>query len=702
MAEKYTLYLDESGDFDKDLDISWKNECLVGGLLVKEALPLKQEKARQILISSWTKTVPADAALPPEQIFRKARHATELQGGEKAAMVASVLEEAEKCGEFIVFENYQKTRILNSTLTYVNIMADGIIQLLGRLVAEHPHARVKLDVIAGFRKDTTAPVSMDRLEGYIDRRECLDRIRERLELARVKNHAVCTGKAELSFCYEDDKTNSCLILCDYICNFYLTRTAPVYRTVRENLLQKYQSKNMFSLYGNAERERAIAHCTTQDYDSALYDICTGLIRQPDTINIILTAFLQVPEGTRHNYLRILSTYFHNLIGGQRNLELGSRVLNQAEILSERLKDAGAEDLLFTLDIALYKLTICSHLGQLKPMEPLFETCRKLLEKVLVQTENLHYAFLYYNRYAVYLIDTFRMQEAFELLEQVKQQFMAYELILGEFPTLHIPKQHIRSDQLGRILGTQVQCLRWLMTQNACDYETAIQVSDQAIRNLTLDADKRRQYQYRSHIEAAAGNYEAALSDLCRGFDVTGWEAFFMPPLLSDSFALYHLSCFVRSFAENAEQYPDIAKILRKFRDNEKAFFRPDSYPAFLTCANVARAMHVLSFDTAMIKRYYKTACTDAHALQAVSTDGPHRSILFQVLKLMLQAEYIVVLKHRKDPEEENALAQLRASYESLKDSDLPESFRKLFDDLEQAFEENTAAAFLAFAKLRQY
>lgn len=700
MAEKYTLYLDESGDFDKDLDIGWKNECLVGGLLVNESLPLKEEKARQILISSWTKTVPADAALSAEQIFKKAKHATELRGADKAAMVSLVLEEAEKCGEFIIFENYRKTRIINSTLTYVNIMADGIIQLLGRLATEHPHTRVKLNVIAGFRKDTTVPVSAGRLEGYIDRRECLDRITERLELARVKNHAVYTGKAELSFRYDDDKANSCLILCDYICNFYLTRTAPVYRaargelTVGERLLQKYQPGNIFSLYGNAERERAIACCNHQDYDSALYDICTGLIRQPDTTDMILSAFLRLPERARHNYLRILSTYFNNLIGGQRNLELGSQVLSQAEMLSERLRDGGAEDLLFSLDIVLYRLTLCSHLGQLKSMESLFETCRELLKKVLLQTENLHYAFLYYNRYAVYLIDTFRVQEAFELLEQVKRQFMAYELILEELPTLHIPSRHIRSDQLGRILGTQVQCMYYLMARNACSYEDAIQVSDQAVRNLTLDADRRRQYQYRSHIEAKAGNYEVALNDLCRGFGVTGWEAFFMPPQLSDSFALYHLSCFVRRFAENAARYPDITKMLRKFRDNEKVFFQPANYPAFLTCANAAWAMHVLSFDISMVKRYYKMAFS--------LPDGPSCSVLLCMLKLMLQTEYVAVLRQRKDPEAEAALTALRASCESLKASDYPESFLQLFDHLESAFSENTEAAFLAFANLRQY
>ena len=50
MLEKFTLYLDESGDFDKDLEIPWKNECLVGGLLVNEKMP-REARAKLLLLA---------------------------------------------------------------------------------------------------------------------------------------------------------------------------------------------------------------------------------------------------------------------------------------------------------------------------------------------------------------------------------------------------------------------------------------------------------------------------------------------------------------------------------------------------------------------------------------------------------------------------------------------------------------------------
>ena len=58
---------------------------------------------------------------------------------QKKDVVCEILNQAEQMGEFVIFQNYNKARIINSTVTYVNIMADGIVQLLSRLVLENPH-----------------------------------------------------------------------------------------------------------------------------------------------------------------------------------------------------------------------------------------------------------------------------------------------------------------------------------------------------------------------------------------------------------------------------------------------------------------------------------------------------------------------------------------------------------------------------------
>ena len=54
MTKQFYLYLDESGDFDKDLLEAWKNECLVGGLLVKDS-PVSDTAIRSVWLKSWKK-----------------------------------------------------------------------------------------------------------------------------------------------------------------------------------------------------------------------------------------------------------------------------------------------------------------------------------------------------------------------------------------------------------------------------------------------------------------------------------------------------------------------------------------------------------------------------------------------------------------------------------------------------------------------
>lgn len=75
MTKQFYLYLDESGDFDKDLLEAWKNECLVGGLLVKDS-PVSDTAIRSVWLKSWKKIFPDDKNLSEEAVLKKIRHST--------------------------------------------------------------------------------------------------------------------------------------------------------------------------------------------------------------------------------------------------------------------------------------------------------------------------------------------------------------------------------------------------------------------------------------------------------------------------------------------------------------------------------------------------------------------------------------------------------------------------------------------------
>ena len=206
-------------------------------------------------------------------------------------------------GEFVIFQNYNKARIINSTVTYVNIMADGIVQLLSRLVLENPHDRIAgwcLYQIFKKRYDICCDTLIRCLD-ILTKMSVRNRIRERIVLLSLKNNNILSNRSSVSFEYMDDKRTMPLILSDYICNFYYTNTARIYRneyesgdTYQQHLLKKYHGNNIFNLYGNSERERMMSYLSVQDYSTALYEVCAGLIRQPETGSLYYRHLLDYP------------------------------------------------------------------------------------------------------------------------------------------------------------------------------------------------------------------------------------------------------------------------------------------------------------------------------------------------------------------------------------------------------------------------
>lgn len=646
MTKQYYLYLDESGDFEQDLLENWKNECLVGGLLTKTDIGVTEKEAKSILLKAWKKIIPQDKALPEAEILKKICHSTELNE-HKAEIVTEILSGAESIGSIVIFENYNKTKIINSTVTYVNIMADGIIQLLARLAIENPGDTVKLHVVAGFRKDTTREVSNDAASGYIDKEECMSRIRERLALLRLKNNNILAEKSTVDFEYQDNKRTMVLILADYICNFYFTDIAKIYQaeyrdgvTYREHLLKKYQPQNIFSLNGNSERERLMSYLNTQNYGNALFEVCVGLIKQEENAELLVRAMIRLPEAVQINHLQSLDNYLNNIISVERRIDDEVlEILDRAMELLKQIHDRGGTDCSSVyMSMLLYKLAVYDHRGELKRMEELFSRGRNILGSMIAKTQYVDYAFMFYNRYAVFLMDDFKVQEAFCLLERVKKSFEGSTLAIEELPD-STGGQSVISEQIGKILGTQAQCCRYLQRLGKLDYETAVKISDASVGNLTMERDRMRQYQYRAQIEMEAGHYEAAVESLLKGFGCSTMDQF-VASEYRNPFALYHLSSIICRFAGEKSLESDIKKWIKVFDSNYKNWSAAE-YPYFIILGNIAEAKAKAGYEKGQIKSYYEKAVN-------ISDDGI--PVLFQVLKLMIYAGYVSWLFDCNDPD----------------------------------------------------
>ena len=698
MTKQFYLYLDESGDFDKDLLEEWKNESLVGGFLTKNT-PVDDNTIKSILLKCWKKIFPNDRLLSENAILKKIRHSTELDE-QKKDIVCEILNQAEQLGEFVIFQNYNKAKIINSTVTYVNIMADGIVQLLSRLVLENPYDRIQMHVIAGFRKDTTHEVTDDPLSGYINKNECVDRIRERIILLSLKNNNILSNKSSVTFEYMDDKRTMPLILSDYICNFYYTNTARIYRneykqgrTYQQHLMDKYHGNNMFSLYGNSERERLMSYMSALDYSTALYEVSVGLIKQPENRNSLIQAFVRLPSPVQINYLKSFDSYINNIVGVERRLTDDTlEILNNAvDMFREIEMNNGTDTTAGIFSLYLYKLAVYNHRGELVQMKEVFEKCKDMIGSLMYRGEYLDYIFIFYNRYAVYLIDNFAVEEAYELIDKVREAFEGLELAVASFPYQEESKT-FSYIQLGKLLGTQAQCCHYLLRQGELTYDKAAEISNLAISNFTDEFDRRRQYQYRADIEAAAGHYKEAWDYLKKGFGFNTVSEFFES---KDIFALYHLSYVMKRMAEDEMHRSEIMKMIERF-DKAARNMNSLDFPFFLIMANVAETMVILGKGKEKIKSFFQKACMIE----------VHMEPLFQIMKLCIQAGYLVWQMQNEDMGVSRYVETMKKHCDRLMDEmeGFPESITGMVVSLKKILDEKILDInkLNEYSKLRQY
>ena len=616
MTKTYYLYLDESGDFDADLRITDRNECLVGGILYEAGGSMSEEKAQSIIMQAWYKENPGDRRrAPKDAIVNKIRHATELPAETKASLTAHIISETSKNAQIVIFENYGKTKIGDSVKTYINIMVDGVVQLLKRLSLEEE--RITLNIIAGFKKDSRQKITNNMFEGYINKQECLDMFNERFALMRAK-YSDKLGRLKISFDYADDKRTYQLILCDYICNYRFTRSKPIYsklfnknKTYGDFISAFYDEDNIFSIKGGSDNEKLEYYLIDGGYALVLFDICAGVISGKKRCERVFRIIAKLPEHERDVVFNSLKNYIHNIVSNPYKLSQAEKVVMGGEKLIHWFESNNIPVSKFKLEILLYKLTILGHSGKLDKMETIFKESEKALREEIIRSENLKYYFIFYNRYAVYCIDAFDFEKAGEILDKVTSVFVDYKVVLSSLPYMEMDDESIISDQYARLMGTKAQYqLRMLQQRrNGITYEDVIRTLDESTRNFKWNWDKERQWQVRSDLEALCGNYDIAMKYLCKGCNVKHWKELFQPGNIKKSFSLLHLSIFVRFLSRYNYEHNELREIVKTFKSNRNRINKNGAYPEFIIAANIAEAMENLGFTYEEIKGMYSLALT---------------------------------------------------------------------------------------------
>src|SRR5690625_45959 len=182
MSMQLELWLDESGDFESD-DQEHLNPSLVGGVLVERGA-ITEEIAREMIGKDFV-------------------HYNKEPGTKNIELLKKIKALND---HFVVFENKERLKIIDSDTTYLNVLAEGIIRLLLHLSAVY--GNFQLHILIATRKNTVEE------RGIIDKDRYEYRLRERIIVNLAKNVLTRKNKCDYSIDFDDARTNSLLMLAE--------------------------------------------------------------------------------------------------------------------------------------------------------------------------------------------------------------------------------------------------------------------------------------------------------------------------------------------------------------------------------------------------------------------------------------------------------------------------------------------------------
>ncbi len=244
-------------------------------------------------------------------------------------------------------------------------------------------------------------------------------------------------------------------------------------------------------------------------------------------------------AARDVQLSPLVTWLEQLVDHQRVPEVGDEM---AEWLKQhvsaplraivRREDAQTLDW-FEWGLDLWALTASNHRGdlararsQIREMGTQFDDApsgQSLLASLAGKWEHAGLLLHGLVTAAVHQTDCFEYDAASRSMESVAG---CYGHLAAEFSRAYpaVFTARIRSDWRGRALGTWLQCETFAGLRFPERLQKARELSDLAIDEFTSAADRERQYQYRSHIETAAGDFDRARKFLAQSLRLSNADS----------------------------------------------------------------------------------------------------------------------------------------------------------------------------------
>ena len=195
--KEYELWLDESGEFKNDREEIKKinyNPSLIGGILFNKK-DFSENQAQKLIGEERIHSNKENLNV----VFEKFK------------------EIAERAVTLVEISNDECISVIDSNLTYQNIMAEGLIQVLSKLKESNGNRNIKLNILIAQRGDCTEENKNNKV---VTPEQYKARIIERMILEGYKKD-ISESLWEINIA--DARSDQRLMIADIICNSFLTR-----------------------------------------------------------------------------------------------------------------------------------------------------------------------------------------------------------------------------------------------------------------------------------------------------------------------------------------------------------------------------------------------------------------------------------------------------------------------------------------------
>lgn len=581
-TKNFDLYIDESGRFE-DLTEKDPSMSLVGGVLMPQGTITE---ARAKLLS-------------PEAVHCCKKY-------DKRYL--DVLETLRQNGtRFVIFQNQEQTQVLNGDTTYLNILAEGLVQLLSALPLEYPNDTVHVNVVIATKKN------MAKGHGIVGTNQYKERVQEKVELAKYRSNAVL---CEYELHFGDARKKREFDFADIVCNTYFTQNG--YKHGKKKFTDEervrigkiFDGQYIYSVFESATISYLKQLLVDGNYSEMVYQICT-LTKLQNVANLhreLLKRIAALSPTERAVIFQHLSLQIR-LYVDRRLFTDGisfaesyqNRFLFRLQKSSEELeKEVG----FWLFDTDFYIVTMYNHLGAVSKCAEYLKRCNDNIHVINRSWEHIDYYFNFRIRELNCLKGCFDFEAVQEKAKQLINVLTNAKELFGMIDSGSDAADAPKSELLGKAYGLLLETYLNLVGNQPALLEEALGVSDRAMQEFTAEQDLQRQKQNRSTLLLVAGRPAEALDWLLIVFDLSvenedALDAFiacvYQQPKQPMQFPLWHYTDVMLALSEAGDP---LGRKMFEALTHSEAFTRDiknteadsmgDGYPRNLTLWNLSR------------------------------------------------------------------------------------------------------------------